>query len=100
MNDPVINALKTKDPEKFTTKTLYMRGIPKWEFERYLAKKARTITRDSYEGDGWQVRLSVERKESLGQFSLVAVDVTIAVEKHQFDEFLQTFRKNFLRGGG
>lgn len=100
MNDPAIDALITNNPEKFTTKTLYMRGVPKWEFERYLIKIAKTVTGNAYNGDGWQVILSEERQESLGQFSLVAVDVTITVAKDQFDDFLRTFRKNFLRGGG
>ncbi len=100
MNDPAIDTLITNNPEKFTIKTLYMRGVPKWEFERYLIKIAKTVTGNTYNGDGWQVILSEERQESLGQFNLVAVDVTIAVEKDQFDDFLKTFRKNFLRGGG
>ena len=41
-----------------------------------------------------------ERQESIGVCSLVAVDVTLKVRNDQFDDFLLTFRKNFLRGGG
>jgi len=87
-------------PEKFIVKTLSMRGIPRSEFECYLAQKATQITGDSYAGEGWQVTLSEARQECIGGFSLVAVDVTLAVEKDQFDDFLLTWRKNFLRGGG
>ncbi len=77
-----------------------MRGIPKWEFERYLTHKAKTIDGNSYTGPDWQVSLSEERQESIGVCSLVAVDVTLKVRNDQFDDFLLTFRKNFLRGGG
>lgn len=86
--------------DQFIKKTLYMRGIPKWEFDRYLRKKAETIRDDCYIGVGWQVTLSPERQESIGVCSLVAVDVTLVVEKDQFDDFLRSFRMNFLRGGG
>lgn len=100
MNDSAISGLEIKDTKQFASKTLHMRGIPRWEFERYLTNKAITKKADSYYGDGWQVTLSAERQESLGRFSLIAVDVIITAEKDQFDDFLQTFRKNFLRGGG
>ena len=100
MTDPDQEKRELLKPDQFTVKTLYMRGIPKWEFERYLIKKAAAIRGDTYAGPGWQVTLSEERQESLGAWSLVAVDVTLAVEKDQFDDFLLTFRKNFLRGGG
>lgn len=87
-------------PDQVTVKTLYMRGIPRWEYERYLSAKATSVQGDTYAGTGWQVTLSEERQESLGVCSLVAVDVTLVVAKDQFDDFLLTFRKNFLRGGG
>jgi hypothetical protein len=58
------------------------------------------VSENIFSGPGWQVALSEERSESLGKFSLVAVDVTLEVEKDQFEDFLITFRKNFLRGGG
>ncbi|MBU4541581.1 MAG: hypothetical protein KJ774_10220 [Firmicutes bacterium] len=86
--------------DQFTVKTLLMRGIPRWQFDQYLATKALSIAGDTYTGKGWQVTLSDERQESIGVCCLVAVDVTLAVEKDQFDDFLLTFRKNFLRGGG
>lgn len=85
---------------KFTIKKLEMRGIPKWEFERYLKKIADKYIDDSYYGNGWQVTLSEEFQESMGVFSIIAVDVTIEVENDKFEDFLLTFRKNFLRGGG
>ncbi|WP_414150447.1 hypothetical protein ACIZ62_14190 [Acetobacterium carbinolicum] len=88
------------NPDQFTVKKLNMRGIPRCQFERYLAAKARSIDADTFTGEGWQVTLSKERQESIGVFSLVAVDVTLAVKNDQFDDFLDTFRKNFLRGGG
>jgi hypothetical protein len=100
MTDPESEKEVLLKPDQYTTKTLYMRGIPKWEFERYLIKKAMAIRGDTYVGPGWQVTLSEERQESLGVCSLVAVDVTLAVAKDQFDDFLRTFRNNFLRGGG
>lgn len=100
MTDPDEKIGELLKPDQFTVKTLYMRGIHKYEFERYLIKKAVNICGDTYTGSDWQVTLSEERQESIGVFSLVAVDVTLAVEKDQFDDFLLTFRKNFLRGGG
>jgi len=100
MTDPDQEIEELLKPDQITVKTLYMRGIPKWEFERYLTKKATVIRGDSYAGAGWQVTLSEERQESMGVWSLVAVDVTLAVAKDQFDDFQLTFRKNFLRGGG
>jgi len=100
MTDPDEKKGELLNPDQFTVKTLYMRGIPKWEFERYLIKKATAIHGDHYIGASWQVSLSEERQESIGVCSLVAVDVTLAVAKDQFDDFLLTFRKNFLRGGG
>lgn len=86
--------------ENVTVKKLEMRGIPKWEFKRYLRKIADKYSDDSYYGNGWQVTLSEEFQESLGAFSIIGVDVTIEVEKEKFEDFLLTFRKNFLRGGG
>ncbi|MEO1816614.1 MAG: hypothetical protein ABGU93_13630 [Acetobacterium sp.] len=100
MTDVDGNKDKSLNQDQFTVKTLYMRGIPKWEFERYLTHKAETIDGNRYAGPDWQVSLSEERQESIGVCSLVAVDVTLAVAKDQFDDFLLTFRKNFLRGGG
>lgn len=81
-------------------KILNMRGIPRREFECYLQKKGHKVSVNTFSGHGWEVTLSEERNESLGKFSLVAVDVTLEVEKDQFEDFLMTFRKNFLRGGG
>lgn len=100
MTDVDGNKDKSLNHDQFTVKTLYMRGIPKWEFERYLTHKAKTIDGNSYAGSDWQVSLSEERQESIGVCSLVAVDVTLKVRNDQFDDFLLTFRKNFLRGGG
>ncbi|WP_373482860.1 hypothetical protein [Acetobacterium sp.] len=100
MTDPDEEKQELLNPDQFTIKTLYMRGIPKYAFERYLIKKAIRSHGDTYAGEGWQVTLSQERQESIGVCSLVAVDVTLAVEKDQFDDFLLCFRKNFLRGGG
>ena len=100
MTDVDGNKDKSLNHDQFTVKTLYMRGIPKWEFERYLTHKAKTIDGNSYTGPDWQVSLSEERQESIGVCSLVAVDVTLKVRTDQFDDFLLTFRKNFLRGGG
>lgn len=100
MTDPDKKEWERLKPDQIIVKTLYMRGIPRREYERYLFKKATYIDGNTYVGAGWQVTLSEERQESLGVCSLVAVDVTLAVEKDQFDDFLLTFRKNFLRGGG
>lgn len=100
MTDPEEKEWELLSPDQVTVKTLYMRGIPRWEYERYLLAKATSVQGDTYTGAGWQVTLSEERQESLGVCSLVAVDVTLAVAKDQFDDFLRTFRKNFLRGGG
>ena len=100
MTDVDGNKDKSLNHDQFTVKTLYMRGIPKWEFERYLTHKAETIDGNRYAGPDWQVSLSEERQESIGVCSLVAVDVTLMVRTDQFDDFLRTFRKNFLRGGG
>lgn len=100
MNDPKLKTGRETKHQQFSEKTLHMRGIPKWEFERYLVKQATVIIGDTYQGEDWQVTLSEERQESIGMFTLVAVDVTIRVEKDQFDDFLLVFRKNFLRGGG
>ena len=100
MTDVDGNKDKSLNQDQFTVKTLYMRGIPKWEFERYLTHKAETIDGNRYAGPDWQVSLSEERQESIGVCSLVAVDVTLKVRNDQFDDFLLTFRKNFLRGGG
>lgn len=100
MTDVDGNKDKSLNQDQFTVKTLYMRGIPKWEFERYLTHKAETIDGNRYAGPDWQVSLSEERQESIGVCSLVAVDVTLMVRTDQFDDFLRTFRKNFLRGGG
>lgn len=92
--------MKEVNNGNFTIKKLEMRGIPKWEFERYLRKIADKYSDDSYYGNGWQVTLSEEFQESLGTFSIIGVDVTIEVEEEKFEDFLSTFRKNFLRGGG
>ena len=100
MTDVDGNKDKSLNHDQFTVKTLYMRGIPKWEFERYLTHKAKTIDGNRYAGPDWQVSLSEERQESIGVCSLVAVDVTLKVRNDQFNDFLLTFRKNFLRGGG
>lgn len=104
MTDQEASALKTNNEKKecddIVVKKIAMRSIPKREFERYLTKIAEKIGDDIYYGDGWQVSLSQERYEKIGEFSLVAVDVTLAVKSEIFDAFLLTFRKNFLRGGG
>lgn len=86
--------------DDIVVKKIEMRAIPKREFEHYLKKKAQEMFEDTYYGEGWQVTLSQERQESLGSFSIVAVDVTLAVKHENFDAFLLTFRKNFMRGGG
>jgi hypothetical protein len=86
--------------DNYTIKKLEMRGIPRSEFERTLEKMAEKVIDDTYYGVGWQVTLSAERQEDFRSFSMVVVEVTIAAEKHQFDSFLLTFRKKFLRGGG
>jgi len=91
---------ETEVNDKYTVKKLEMRGIPRSEFERYLKKTAEKVIKDTYYGEGWQVTLSDERQEDFGSFSIVVVDVVISAEKHQFESFLQTFRTNFLRGGG
>ena len=100
MTEPDKKNLEFLESDQFTVKTLYMRGIPRWQFERYLGSEANATWEDRYVGDGWQVTLSAESQECIGVFSLVAVDVTLAVAKDQFDDFLFSFRKNFLRGGG
>jgi hypothetical protein len=91
---------KMIDNNERQVQILHMRGVPRRELERYLQKKAHQVSENIFSGPGWQVALSEERSESLGKFSLVAVDVTLEVEKDQFEDFLITFRKNFLRGGG
>ena len=91
---------KIVDADQFTMKTLKMRGIPRRQFEQYLARLATRVVDHTYIGDYWQVSLSDERQETIGVCSLCAVDVTMVVENDQFDDFIITFRKNFLRGGG
>lgn len=100
MTEPDEKKQEELKPDQIIVKTLHMRGIPRWQFERYLGSVANATRKDCYVGDGWQVTLSAERQECIGVFSLIAVDVTLAVEKDQFDDFLLSFRKNFLRGGG
>lgn len=104
MTDQEASALQANNGKKvcddLVVKKIAMRSIPKREFERYLIKKAEKIVDDVYYGDGWQVSLSQERQEKLCDFSIVAVDVTLACKPEIFDAFLLTFRKNFLRGGG
>lgn len=94
------NLMKKLNDDKYTVKKLEMRGIPRWEFERYLKGRAQKIIDDTYYGEGWQVSLSQERQDKIGRFFLVAVDVTLAAKEEKFEDFLFTFRKNFLRGGG
>lgn len=100
MTEPEEKKQEELKPDQMIVKTLHMRGIPRWQFERFLGSEAKTTGKDCYVGDGWQVTLSAERQERVGVFLLVAVDVTLAVEEDQFDDFLFSFRKNFLRGGG
>jgi len=57
------------------------------------------VVGDIYYGEGWQVSLSEERQEKVGCCFIVAVDVTMEVNAEIFDDFLMTYRKNFLRGG-
>lgn len=82
------------------TKKLEMRSIPKREFQKYLNKIGEVMGDNHYKGEYWEVMLSEEYFVSLGRFSLVAVDILITAENERLEEFLFTFRKNFLRGGG
>ena len=78
----------------------YARGYPNGTLKQYLTINATQVVDNTYIGDRWQVTLSEERQETIGACSLVAVDVTLAVEKDQFDDFLFSFRKKFSQGRG
>ncbi|KNZ42349.1 hypothetical protein [Acetobacterium bakii] len=88
-----------KQGKAIIAKKIQTRSIPKRSFERYFKEKGKEVVGDIYYGDGWKVSLSEERQEKVGCCFIVAVDVTMEVEAEIFDDFLMTYRKNFLRGG-
>ena len=103
MKDHEIETRESNNPVEngnaIIVKKIQTRGIPKRSFERYFMEKGKEVVEDSYHGDGWQVSLSEERQEKVGCCFIVAVDVIMEVKAEIFDDFLMTYRKNFLRGG-
>lgn len=86
--------------DNWVTKTLQMRSIPKRDFEKYLITICESHQGNVYFGDGWECILSEERTESLGKFSIVAVDVTLKAKAEVYDALRRRLMLQFTRGGG
>ena len=83
------------------TQTLEMRGIYRRDFIKYFLKIGNKSIEDKvFKGDYWEVSLSEQTWINVGSLKIQRTFITFNVEEKYFDEFLATFRINFLRCGG
>lgn len=83
------------------TQTLEMRGIYIRDFIKYFLEISNKSIEDKiFIGDYWEVNLSEQTWINIGALKIQRTFITFNVEETYFDEFLSTFRLNFLRCGG
>jgi len=78
-----------------------MRGIPYYLLKEYLQELGGTLHgEDLIQGDGWSVK--IEKMEPFRLFSLSVGQsrLTMELEEHVADDFLERFTKKTLRAGG
>lgn len=78
-----------------------MRGIPYFLLKEYLQEMGGMPIEENFiQGEGWSVRL--ERMEPFRLFSISVgqTRLTMELEDHVADDFIERFRKKTLRAGG
>jgi len=78
-----------------------MRGIPYFLLKEYLQEMGGTLLEENFiQGAGWSARL--ERMEPFKLFSLSfgQTRLTVEMEDHVADDFIERFKKKTLRAGG
>jgi hypothetical protein len=78
-----------------------MRGIPYYLLKEYLQELGGTLHgEDLIEGDGWSVKIEKMEPFRIGSLSVGQSRLTMEMEEHVADDFLDRFMKKTLRAGG
>ncbi|MCE9645634.1 MAG: DUF1952 domain-containing protein [Chloroflexi bacterium] len=78
-----------------------MRGIPYYLLKEYLQELGGTLHgEDLIEGKGWSVKIEKMEPFRIGSLSVGQSRLTMEMEEHVADDFLDRFMKKTLRAGG
>lgn len=78
-----------------------MRGIPYFLLKEYLQEMGGTLVDENLiRGEGWSVRLEKMEPFRLGSLSVGQTRLTMELDDHVADDFLERFRKKTFRAGG
>ena len=77
-----------------------MRGIPLFLLREYLEELGGTaVGEGEVRGPGWNVKLERMEPFRLGSLSVGQTRLTIEIEPHLVDDFMERFGKKTLRAG-
>ncbi|MBT8396934.1 MAG: DUF1952 domain-containing protein [Gemmatimonadetes bacterium] len=77
-----------------------MRGIPFFLLREYLEELGGTATRDDrVEGPGWRADLERMEPFRIGSLSVGQTKITLEMEDHLVDDFMERFSLKTLRAG-
>lgn len=78
-----------------------IRGIPYFLLKEYLQEMGGSLVkRNLIVGDGWSVHLKRMEPFRIGSLSVGQTLLTLEIEDHLVDDFMQRFSKKTLRAGG
>jgi hypothetical protein len=78
-----------------------MRGIPYFLLKEYLQEMGGTLVEENLIcGEGWSVRLEKMEPFRLGSLSVGQTRLTMELDDHIADDFLERFKKKTFRAGG
>lgn len=70
------------------------------EFEEYFQQLSRETGKDEYSGEGWRAKVGDEAEKWLGSFKMNQIRIDLWLREDIEEEFLDSMRIKFLRGGG
>lgn len=80
--------------------TKLYKSFQKSEFEEYFQQLGTETERDEYAGEGWRAKIGDEMETRLGSFKMNQIRIDLWLREDIEEEFLDSMRIEFLRGGG